>query len=164
MTVRAGLIVEENVIINKEEMNLLIPQGLLPKVDLDCGYYIVLRKGCKLGKGVKIWSHSVVDPDAIIGDRVKLHVGTYVSQRTIIEEDVFVGPGVKFLNDRYPERTDPNCWEPPIIKKGAIIGGGSLIGPGVTIGERAIIGMGAVVLRDVPAGQVWAGNPARRLK
>lgn len=166
MPIRTGLVIEENVIVNNKivDTNLLTTQAFQLEEDLDCGYYVVIRKGAKLGKGVKIWSHCVVDPDAVIGNNVKLHVGSYVSQKTIIEEDVFVGPHVTFLNDRYPERTDPKCWEPPVIRRGAKIGGGANIGPGVEIGEGAIIGMGAVVVRDVPPRQVWAGNPARRLK
>lgn len=166
MPIRTGIIVEENVVIGKVEIDnaVVVNEDFFAEADFDCGYYIVLRKGCRLGKGVKIWSHCTVDPGAIIGDRSKLHNHCYVAQNTVIEEDVFVGPHVAFLNDRYPERTDPKCWEPPIVRRGAKIGGGALIGPGVEIGEGAIIGMGAVVVRDVPPRQVWAGNPARRLK
>lgn len=131
--------------------------------NLDTGPFVVLRD-CTIGDDVSIWSFCVVDPGAHIGNRVKLHVGVYVSQNVIIEDDVFVGPMVVFLNDRYPPRYDSNVWEPPIVRRGAIIGGGAIICPGVEIGERAIIAAGAVVVRNVPAGQLWAGVPAYRLR
>lgn len=131
--------------------------------DLDTGYFVVLRKGCKVGDGVKIWSHSTIDADAVVGNRVRIHNHVYISQLVVVEDDVFIGPGTRILNDRYPVRTDPKCWEPPYIKRGAVIGGGVTICPGVTIGERAVIGGGAVVTKDVPSGEVWVGNPAKHL-
>ena len=132
--------------------------------NLDTGYFVVLRKGCTIGDNVSIWSQSVIDPGAKIGNNVRMHVGCYISQNSVIEDDVFFGPGVSVLNDRYPPRYDESLWEPPLIKKGAVIGGDVTICPGVTIGEKAIIGAGAVVVKDVPADQIWAGVPARRLR
>ena len=131
--------------------------------NLDTGYFVVLRS-CEIGNDVCIWSHCTVDPDARLGNRVKLHNHVYVSQGTVLEDDVFVGPGSAFLNDKYPPRYDKTQWQPPIVRRGAILGGGVLICPGVEIGERAIIGAGAVVTRDVPPGQVWLGIPARRVR
>lgn len=128
--------------------------------NLDTGYNVVLRD-CKLGDDVCIWSGCVVDPKANIGNKVKLHVGCYVSQGVIIEDGVFVGPHVVFLNDKYPPRYDEGKWTPPVIKSGSIIGGGAVICPGVIIHERAIIAAGAVVTRDVPPGELWGGVPAR---
>lgn len=133
--------------------------------NLDTGPFVVLRD-CSIGNDVCIWSFSVVDPGARLGNRVHLHAGVYVSQGTVIEDEVFVGPGVMFLNDKYPPRYDKMLWEPPVIRRGAIIGGGAIICPGVEIGERAIIAAGAVVTsaRNVPPGQLWAGIPACRLR
>lgn len=131
--------------------------------DLDTGYFVVVRKDCKIGNNVKIWSHVTIDPGAQIGNNVRVHNHVYVCQNAIIEDDVFIGPGTQLLNDRYPVRTDPECWEPPIIKRGAVVGGGVILCPGVVIGERAVIGGGSVVTRDVPAGEVWVGNPAKHL-
>lgn len=131
--------------------------------NLDTGYFVVLRKGAQLGNDVKIWSHSTVDAGAKIGDRVRIHVGSYVSQNVVVEDDVFIGPGTQILNDKYPVRTDPKQWEPPIIRKGAVIGGGVTICPDVEIGKGAVIGGGSVVTRSVPPYQIWAGNPARHI-
>jgi acetyltransferase-like isoleucine patch superfamily enzyme len=131
---------------------------------LDTGYNVVLRKGCKIGKNVQIWSNSVIDSGAQIGDRAKVHCNVYCCQNAIVEEDVFLAPNCTLCNDKYPVRTDPQYWEPPTIKKGARICAGAIIMPGVTIGEKAIIGAGAIVLTDVPAGQIWVGNPARRIR
>jgi len=148
----------------------MIRQGLIQEANvtigahLDTGYYVILRTGCIIGDEVKIWSHTVIDPGARIGNNVKIHCNCYISQGVIIEDDVFIGPNVIFLNDKYPPRYEPDLWTPPIVRKGAIIGGGCIIGPGVEIGERAIIGAGAVVIKSVPAHQLWVGLPASRLK
>lgn len=148
MPIRDYVIQEENVIVGQ---------------NLDTGYFVVLRKGAKLGDDVKIWSHSIVDSGAVIGNRVRMHAHVYISQNVVVEDDVFIGPGTQILNDKYPVRTDPKLWEPPIIKQGAVIGGGVTICPAVTIGKGAVIGGGSVVTRDVPPYQIWAGNPARHI-
>lgn len=128
--------------------------------DLDTGYYVIFRS-CKIGKGVGIWSHSVVDPGVVIGDRVRIQAHVYLSSGTIIEDDVFIGPGASFQNDKYPPRYDKDLWQPAVVRRGAVIGGGAVILPGVTIGEGAKIGAGAVVTKDVPPGETWLGVPAR---
>jgi acetyltransferase-like isoleucine patch superfamily enzyme len=87
----------------------------------------------------------------------------YVSQGTVLGNDIFVGPGAIFLNDKYPPRYNPAVWQPPVVEDGAIIGGGAVICPNVRIGKRAIIAAGAVVTKNVPAGQLWGGVPAWRM-
>lgn len=131
--------------------------------NLDTGPFIVLRD-CTLGDNVCIWSFSMIKPGVVIGNNVRILENVVVSQGVRIEDDTFIGPGVIILNDKYPPRYDPSEWQPPIIRRGAIIGGGAVICPDVVIGERAIITAGAVVTRDVPAGQLWAGVPATRLR
>lgn len=128
--------------------------------DLDTGHYVVLRS-CKIGREVGIWNHCVVDPNVVIGDRVRIQSHVYISAGTIIEDDVFIGPGTVFLNDKYPPRYDRQLWQPPIVRKGAVIGGGVVVCPGVEIGIGAEIGAGAVVTKNVPAGEIWVGIPAR---
>lgn len=149
MPIRDGFIQEEGVVIGE---------------NLDTGYNVILRKGAIVKDNVCLWSNTVIDPGAVIGNGVKIHANCYVCQGAVIEDDVFIGPGTQLLNDRYPPRYDSDDWEPPIIRKGAVIGGGVTIGPGVTIEENAKIGAGAVVIRNVPVFQVWAGNPAKRIK
>jgi acetyltransferase-like isoleucine patch superfamily enzyme len=127
--------------------------------DLDTGHYVVLRS-CKIGSGVGIWNHCVVDPGVVIGNNVRIQSHVYISSGTVIEDDVFVGPGTIFLNDKYPPQYDKQDWEPPIVRKGAVIGGGVAICPGVEVGEGAKIGAGAVVTKSVPAGETWVGLPA----
>jgi UDP-2-acetamido-3-amino-2,3-dideoxy-glucuronate N-acetyltransferase len=98
--------------------------------------------GGKIGKNCKIQTHVSIPP----------HV--------VIEDEVFIGPGVRFANDRWMDEGR----QPTLVKRGAKVGMGALIRAGVVIGEEAIIGMGAVVLHDVPAGEVWGGNPAKKIK
>lgn len=144
---------------------VVIDEGAIVDIEtIDTGNFIKIRTNVEIGKHFCCWSHVTIDPDVKIGNNVKVHNHVYICQGTIIEDDVWIGPGAMFLNDKYPPRYNQDAWEPPVIKKGAIIGGASTIGPGVTIGEKAIIGAGAVVIKDVPPYAVVVGNPARRIK
>ncbi len=131
--------------------------------DLDTGYNVVLRRNCHIGSEVKIWSNTVIDAGALVGDRCRIHCNVYISQQCLIGSDVFIGPGTQLLNDLYPPRTDSSWWQPVVVKQGAIIGGGCTILPGVIIGCKAVVGAGSVVTRSVPDFEVWAGNPAKLL-
>lgn len=132
--------------------------------NLDTGYYVVVRGQVIIGDNVSIWSHTVIDPGVIIGDNVKIHCGCYISQNCVIEDNVFLGPHVTILNDKFPPRYNSSDWQPVMVREGASIGGNVTILPGVVIGERCLIGGGSVVTKDVPDGEVWAGNPARKLR
>src|SRR5438270_11887872 len=88
-----------------------------------------------------------------------MHSGVYVAQFTVIEDDVFLAPGVMIANDRHPICAD--CMKGPTIKRGARVGINATLLPEVVIGEGALVGAGAVVTRDVPPGSVVVGNPAR---
>ena len=129
--------------------------------------------GCTIGDESKIGAFVEIQKNAHVGRRCKISSHTFICEGVTIEDDVFVGHGVMFINDRYPRATAGAAglqteadWQvvPTHIRRGASLGSGAVILCGVTIGERAIIGAGAVVTRDVPAGAVVAGVPARLLR
>jgi len=126
--------------------------------------------GCAIGDETRIGSFVEVQAGALIGARCKISSHTFICEGVTIEDEVFVGHGVMFTNDRFPAATTgsgtlkgPADWtvEPTRVCRRASIGSNATILPGVTIGEGAVIGAGAVVTRDVPARAVVAGVPAR---
>ena len=125
----------------------------------------VVLPGARIGETCNICSHCFIENDVVIGDDVTIKCGVQVWDGVTLEDSVFVGANVTFTNDRYPRAKNAE-WkmEPTTVKRGASIGAGSTILCGVTIGEHAVIGIGSVVTKDVPAGEVWVGNPARFLK
>jgi acetyltransferase-like isoleucine patch superfamily enzyme len=127
----------------------------------ETGHFVIVREECTIGDHVSLWSHSVVDYGVTIGNHVQIHTGVYIAQYSTIEDEVFLAPGVKFANDPHPICT--KCMQGPVIKRRARLGVGVIVGAGVVIGEGALVGSGSVVTRDVPAGMVVAGNPARVL-
>jgi acetyltransferase-like isoleucine patch superfamily enzyme len=127
----------------------------------ETGHYVIVREECEIGDYVSVWSHTVIDYGVRIGSHVSLHTGIYVAQYTTIEDEVFIAPGVKFANDPHPVCT--RCMMGPTIRRGARLGVGVVVNGGITVGEGALIGAGSVVTRDIPAGVVAAGNPARVL-
>lgn len=124
-------------------------------------FCVVLPKA-QIGENCNICSHCLIENDVHIGHNVTIKCGVQVWDGITIDDNVFIGANVSFTNDRYPRTKNPN-WnlEKTTIKCGASIGAGSTIGCGITIGENAMIGMGSVVTKDVPAGELWFGNPAR---
>lgn len=120
------------------------------------GSMTIIHTGAVIGRGCTIGSHCNIC-DCIIGDRVSIQTSCHITRGVVIEDDVFVGPGVITLNDKLMGGT----LSFPRILRGARIGGGSLILPGVTIGRDALVGAGSVVTRDVLAGTTVVGNPAR---
>ncbi len=127
----------------------------------ETGHFVIVREECSIGDHVSIWSQSVIDYGVTIGNHVQIHTGVYIAQYSAIEDEVFLAPGVKFANDPHP--VCGKCMQGPVIKRAARLGVGVVVGAGVVIGEGALIGAGSVVTRDVPAGMVAAGNPARIL-
>jgi acetyltransferase-like isoleucine patch superfamily enzyme len=129
--------------------------------------------GCEIGDDVKIGAFVEIQKGARVGDRCKISSHSFLCEGVMLEEEVFVGHGVIFINDRYPRATteegdvqteaDWNCI-PTRVKRRASIGSGATILCGVTIGAGATIGAGSVVTKDVPDGAVVAGNPARQLR
>jgi len=125
--------------------------------------------GCKVGDDTKIGAFVEVQKNALIGSRCKISSHTFICEGVTIEDDVFVGHGVMFINDLYPRATADGRlqteadWQvvPTRVKRGASIGSGAVVLAGVTIGEGALIGAGAVVTHDVPDHQIAKGVPAR---
>ncbi len=129
--------------------------------------------GCTIGDGSKIGAFVEIQKNVEIGQNCKISSHTFICEGVEIEDNVFVGHGVMFTNDKYPRATKADGsaqteedWEviPTFVKKGASIGSGAVIIAGITIGENAIVGAGAVVTKDVPPGSIVAGVPARKLR
>ena len=137
--------------------------------DVKLGRFINLY-GCAIGDEPKIGAFVEIQKNASIGRRCKISSHTFICEGVTIEDNVFIGHGVCFINDTFPRATTEDGqlqtqqdWkvETTRIKAGASVGSGATILCNVTVGERAIIGAGAVVTRDVPPDTIVAGNPAR---
>jgi len=128
--------------------------------------------GCTIGDETKLGTFVEVQKNATIGARCKISSHTFICEGVTIEDNVFVGHGVVFINDSYPRATvngqlqTEADWkvEKTMVKRGASIGSGATILSKITIGENAIVGAGSVVTKDVPANAIVAGNPARVLR
>lgn len=129
--------------------------------------------GCEIGDEVKIGAFVEIQKGVKVGNRCKISSHSFLCEGVTLEDEVFIGHNVTFINDRYPRATTEGGalqteadWKcvPTLIKEGASVGSSVTILCGVTIGERAVIGAGSVVTKDVPARAVVAGNPARILK
>jgi acetyltransferase-like isoleucine patch superfamily enzyme len=129
--------------------------------------------GCSIGDESKIGAFVEIQKGVSIGCRVKVSSHSFICEGVTVEDEVFIGHGVMFINDRYPRATTAEGglqseadWQvvPTVVQKRASIGSNATILCGVTIGEGAIIGAGSVVTRDVPAYSIAAGNPARVLR
>ena len=120
--------------------------------------------GCAVGDGTRIGPFVEIQRGAAIGARCKIQSHSFVCEGVTIGDEVFVGHGVVFVNDKRPRAGDAN-WEmlPTVVERGASIGSGALVLGGLRVGAGAMVGAGAVVTRDVPAGETGAGVPARSL-
>ncbi len=129
--------------------------------------------GCEVGDETKVGAFVEIQKNARVGRRCKISSHTFVCEGVEIEDNVFIGHGVTFINDSYPRATTAGGelqteadWkvEKTVIRKGASIGSGSTILSNLTVGENAIVGAGSVVTMDVPANAIVAGNPAKFLR
>ena len=153
------------------DYNCIAPDVKLGK-DVKLAKFINLY-GCEIGDETKVGAFVEIQKRARIGSRCKISSHTFICEGVTIEDHVFVGHGVMFINDSYPRATTASGdlqtaddWkvEYTVVKRGASIGSGVTVLSNVTIGERAIVGAGSVVTRDVPAGTIVAGNPAKVLR
>jgi acetyltransferase-like isoleucine patch superfamily enzyme len=151
-------------------------QLIAPNVKMGKGvriYSFTNLYGCEIGDDVKIGTFVEIQKGARIGSRCKISSHTFICEGVVLEDDVFVGHNVTFINDLYPRSTNADGslqteadWKcvATLVKRGASIGSGATLLCGITVGAGALIGAGSVVTRDVPDGAVVAGNPARALK
>jgi acetyltransferase-like isoleucine patch superfamily enzyme len=153
-------------------------EGLRISADVKMGsgvrvFGFVNLYGCEIGDETKIGTFVEIQKGSKIGSRCKIGSHTFICEGVTIEDGVFIGHGVTFVNDRYPRATAANGglqteadWEcqKTLIKKGASIGSGVTLLGGVTVGENALVGAGSVVTKDVPSGATVAGNPAKILR
>jgi acetyltransferase-like isoleucine patch superfamily enzyme len=148
--------------------NCIAPDVKLGK-DVKLSRFINLY-GCEIGDETKVGAFVEIQKRASVGRRCKVSSHTFICEGVTIEDAVFIGHGVTFVNDSYPRATaaagglqTESDWqvERTLVKEGASIGSGATILANVTIGERAIVGAGSVVTRDVPPDTIVTGNPAR---
>ncbi len=129
------------------------------------GNKVNIRESNRIGNNVSVGTLSVVEHHVEIADNVRIHTQAFIPEFSVLEEGCWIGPNVVLTNAKYP--LSPGVKDQlagPIIRKGAKIGANATLLPGVVVGEGALVGAGSVVVRDVPAGAVVAGNPARVIR
>ena len=127
--------------------------------------FCVIFPDAKIGENCNICANVLIENEVTVGNNVTIKSGVQLWDGITVEDNVCIGPNATFTNDIFPRSKNPD-WElrKTTIKKGASIGANATILCGITIGENAMIGAGSVVTKDVPAGQVWVGNPAKFLR
>ncbi len=131
-------------------------------LNFQTGNKVNIRESNRIGNHVSIGTLSVVEHHVEIGDKVRIHTQVFIPEFSVLEDGCWIGPNVVLTNAKYP--LSPGAKDRlagPIVRKGAKIGANATLLPGVVIGENALVGAGAVVVRNVPAGAVVVGNPAR---
>ena len=127
--------------------------------DFETGHHAIVREENRIGSHCALWNNSTIDYGCVVGDRVKIHCNVYIAQFTVLEDDVFLAPGVTIANDPHPICS--KCMQGPTVRRGARVGVNATLLPLITIGENALVGAGSVVTADVPPGMLVAGSPAR---
>ena len=126
--------------------------------------FVVILKNAQIGDNCNICSHCFIENDVFVGNNVTIKCGVFLWDGITIEDNVQIGPNVTFTNDKYPRAKQPFVLQHTTIKKNASIGAAAVILGGVTIGENALIGAGSVVTKDIPANELWVGNPAKFIR
>ncbi|MCL4218141.1 MAG: N-acetyltransferase [Candidatus Hydrogenedentes bacterium] len=129
--------------------------------------------GCTIGDGTKVGAYVEIQKNAHIGAHCKISSHTFICEGVVIEDGVFIGHNVTFINDRVPRAVNPDGslqteadWAvvPTRIERGASLGSSVTVLCGVTVGAGALVGAGSVVTKSIPSGEIWAGNPAKFLR
>lgn len=120
--------------------------------------------GCKIGNNCNIGALVEIRANVIIGNGCKIQAFAFLPEGINIGNDIFIGPNVTFTNDKYPKTVGDWKSLKTVVEDSASIGAGAVILPGIHIGKNVLIGAGSVVTKDVPEGEIWAGNPAKRMK
>lgn len=124
--------------------------------------YAVILEGATIGENCNVNCHTFIENDVIIGKNCTIKSGVYLWDGIRLGNNVFVGPNATFTNDKYPKSKNyPEAFQQIIIEDNVSIGAGSVILGDVTIGEGALIGAGSVVTKNIPAKELWVGNPAK---
>lgn len=127
--------------------------------------FCVVLKNAKIGTNCNVNCHVFVENDVYIGNNVTIKPGVQIWDGITLEDNVFIGPNVTFTNDHFPQSKNTDFEiRRTLVKKGASIGANATILGGITIGENTLIGAGSVVTKDIPANEIWVGNPAKFLK
>lgn len=151
---------------------------LFNKTNLKTGKNVIIRKftnlyGCSIGDDTRIGTFVEIQKNVSIGKKCKIQSHSFICEGVEIKDEVFIGHGVVFCNDRHPRATNESGellsekdWvlEKTIVEKKASIGSNATILCGIKIGENSIVGAGSVVTKDIPANEIWVGNPAKYLK
>jgi acetyltransferase-like isoleucine patch superfamily enzyme len=159
-------------------INITMNEYVCISGDVTLGDNVKLSKfinlyGCEIGDNTKIGAFVEIQKNATVGKNCKISSHTFICEGVTIEDDVFIGHGVVFINDSYPRATTSDGklqsekdWkvELTVVKKGASIGSGATVLANLTIGENAIVGAGCVVTKNVPANTIVAGNPAHVMR
>jgi acetyltransferase-like isoleucine patch superfamily enzyme len=143
----------------------VIYAGNIIGANFQTGHGVLVRELNEIGDDVSIGTHSIIEHHVHVGNRVRIHSNAFIPEYSVLEEGVWVGPGVVFTNALYPASPQAKAnLQGPRLLAGAKIGANATLLPKIIVGHNALVGAGAVVVADVPDGKVVVGNPARIIK
>ena len=157
-----GVAIGSNVLIGG---NVVIHSGVTIGDGARIGDHAQVRDGARIGPGATVGSLSSIDPEVVLGARASVQARCYLSAGTVVEEDVFIGPGVTLANDNTMDRHGPEMQlEGPLLRRACRIGAGVVVCPAIEVGEEAFVAAGAVVVADVAPRSVIMGVPGRAVR